>query len=69
MDLIEWGRSGGESGSIKVFKTIEDLRDYTMSEQKIFPLANIENDEGETNIVLRHLLRKFPKRTPGLGYR
>ena len=68
MDLIQWGRCGGESGSIKVFETIEDLRDYTMDRGKIFPLENVENDEGETNIVLRHLLRKFPKIRRGLGY-
>jgi hypothetical protein len=53
VDLIQWGRCGGESGSIKVFETIKDLRDYTMSQEKIFPLENVENDKGETNIVLR----------------
>jgi hypothetical protein len=52
-----------------VFETIEDLRDYTMSGGKIFPLKDVEDDYGETNIVLRHLLRKFPKSRMGLGYR
>ena len=67
IDLIEWGRNGQPADSpVTVYKTIPMLRDYTLSTGRTFPQAEvIRKEDGATNIVLRHLLRKFG--WPGLG--
>ncbi|CAK7562849.1 MAG: hypothetical protein SEPTF4163_000705 [Sporothrix epigloea] len=60
VDLIDWGRSGQPAGhSVKVYRTIADLSVYTFSTNKIFPANQVLGKNGETNIVLRHLLRKL----------
>lgn len=55
VDLIEWARSGGERSNIRLFHSLDELRDYTKATRKIFR-NNLENTE-TGNIVLRHLLR------------
>lgn len=44
---------------MEVFSSMGALREYTITSQKYFPLDAVVNERGETNIVLRHLLRKF----------
>lgn len=69
VDLIEWGRSGRPADNpVTVYRTVEELRVYTMREGKVFPQHEVQRDDGETNIVLRHLLRDF-RRRPGDGGR
>ena len=49
---------------MRVFKSQNALRDYTVMTEKFFPQSYVVNDKGERNVVLRHLLRKFfPKST------
>jgi len=59
VDLIEWGRGGDGKESVRVFKSQAELREYTMTHSKFFPQDAVENEQGEKNIVLRHLLRVF----------
>jgi hypothetical protein len=44
---------------VKVFESQNALREYTMMYGKYFPQDEVANEQGETNVVLRHLLRKF----------
>lgn len=47
------------------FRTVEELREYSFGLGRIFPISEVESN-GETNIVLRHLLRRFaPPRDVG----
>ena len=58
VDLLQWVRQG-QKNKIKIFKSYDELRSYTVRSDKIFPLSMVE-EEGETNIVLlRYLLRRF----------
>lgn len=59
VDLIEWGRRGSGERGVRVFRSQEALREYTTNERKIFPQSSVRNDDGETNVVLRHLLRRL----------
>ncbi|KAK0614511.1 hypothetical protein B0T14DRAFT_570443 [Immersiella caudata] len=61
VDLIAWGRAGGSESGVTVFKTKDHLRSYTIATEKYFPQNEVKNEKGETNIVLRHLLRKIFK--------
>ncbi|CAK7266892.1 hypothetical protein SEPCBS57363_002321 [Sporothrix epigloea] len=62
VDLIDWGRSGQPAGSpVKVYRTVAELSEYTFSTNKIFPANQVMGKDGETNIVLRHLLRRLFK--------
>ncbi|CAK7216926.1 hypothetical protein SBRCBS47491_002989 [Sporothrix bragantina] len=68
VDLIEWGRNGQPTDHpVEVYGTILELSDYTFATNKIFPADKVRDDDGETNIVLRHLLRRLPRR--GIGSR
>lgn len=62
VDLIAWGRGSDGQGAVRVFDTLKQLKDYSLSNGKVFPLSDVESG-GETNIVLRHLLRRFVSRT------
>ncbi|CAK7223690.1 hypothetical protein SCUCBS95973_005265 [Sporothrix curviconia] len=63
IDLIQWGRDGMPTGRhVRVYATILDLSDYTFETRKFFPADEVRNDDGETNIVLRHLLRRLIRR-------
>ncbi|KAM0257963.1 hypothetical protein ACHAQJ_004122 [Trichoderma viride] len=73
VDLIAWRRNGGdededEGSSVKVFKSVEELREYTMGSGKVFPAAELEEYNGG-NVVLRHLLRRLLRRRPRDGIR
>ncbi|KAK1764036.1 hypothetical protein QBC33DRAFT_596391 [Phialemonium atrogriseum] len=57
VDLIEWGRRGSGERGVRVFRSQEALWEYTTKERKVFPQSSVRNDDGETNVVLRHLLR------------
>ncbi|KAK0716267.1 hypothetical protein B0H67DRAFT_488228 [Lasiosphaeris hirsuta] len=60
VDLIQWGRGGGsEDASVRVFESFKALRRYTLRTRKFFPRNKVANKQGETNVVLRHLLRRF----------
>jgi hypothetical protein len=59
VDLIQWGREGGGDEPVKVFVKEADLVNYSIFHGKIFPQGAVRDDEGDTNIVLRHLLRRF----------
>jgi hypothetical protein len=60
VDLIEWGRCGDSHNTVRVFNTKQELQEYTMETEKYFPQSSVHNN-GETNVVLRHLLRRFFK--------
>ncbi|KJR85463.1 uncharacterized protein SPSK_09515 [Sporothrix schenckii 1099-18] len=68
VDLIEWGRNGRPANSpVRVYRTVEMLRVYTMGTHRVFPRGEvIRKEDGATNIVLRYLLRDFKQ--PGLGW-
>jgi hypothetical protein len=36
VDLIEWGRCGGDQGTVQLLKTKQELKEYTMETQKYF---------------------------------
>ncbi|PGH28254.1 hypothetical protein AJ80_00145 [Polytolypa hystricis UAMH7299] len=56
VDLIEWARGGMLDGTtVRKFRTLDDLREYTRNTRKIFP-NTLDSSEGG-NVVLRHLLR------------
>ncbi|RYO79987.1 hypothetical protein DL764_009950 [Monosporascus ibericus] len=57
VDLLQWVRQG-QKDKVKIFKSYDSLRRYTVDSEKFFPQSSVE-EEGETNIVLRHLLRRF----------
>ncbi|RYP78461.1 hypothetical protein DL771_000646 [Monosporascus sp. 5C6A] len=57
VDLLQWVRQG-QKDKVKIFKSYENLRKYTVDSQKFFPQSGVK-EEGETNILLRHLLRRF----------
>ncbi|KAK3360519.1 hypothetical protein B0T25DRAFT_621523 [Lasiosphaeria hispida] len=59
LDLIHWGRGGGGDVGVQVFESWKALRKYTLAANKIFPQRSVVNEKGETNVVLRHLLRRF----------
>jgi len=44
---------------VRVFESQKALREYTMVHDKYFPQDEVANEQGEKNVVLRHLLRKF----------
>ncbi|CAK7244402.1 MAG: hypothetical protein STHCBS139747_005940 [Sporothrix thermara] len=60
VDLVQWGRNGQpEDDPVKVYKTVRELKKYTLKTGKIFRKVWMQNEKGETNIVLRHLLRRL----------
>lgn len=42
-----------------MFKSQNALREYTIINGKFFPQDEVVSEQGETNVVLRHLLRKI----------
>ncbi|PTB63448.1 hypothetical protein BBK36DRAFT_1096448, partial [Trichoderma citrinoviride] len=62
VDLIHWGRNGGEEAEDnkppKVFKSVQELKDYTYKSHKIFEQEQLRGYNGG-NVVLRHLLRRL----------
>ncbi|KAG7120556.1 hypothetical protein HYQ44_005052 [Verticillium longisporum] len=65
VDLIDWGRNRAV-GSVQVFQTRDDLVEYSREHAKIFPVKEVQAN-GETNVVLRHLLRRFRTRHSGVA--
>ena len=67
IDLIEWGRNGGEGKSerVRVFRTVHELSEYSRETGKIYR-NNFKEDSEEGGVILRHLLRRLfsPKRVP-----
>ncbi|KAH8691892.1 hypothetical protein BGW36DRAFT_431135 [Talaromyces proteolyticus] len=57
VDLIDWARCEGAKGEVRLFRTLEELREYTQKSRKIF-YNNLEQT-GSGNVVLRHLLRSI----------
>ncbi|QYT06133.1 C2H2-type domain-containing protein [Trichoderma simmonsii] len=61
VDLIDWGRKGGdenEGKKVKVFKSVEELAHYSVRRKKIFRKEQWKEYRGG-NVVLKHLLRVF----------
>ncbi|KAK0760728.1 hypothetical protein N5P37_006926 [Trichoderma harzianum] len=61
VDLIDWGRKGGdenEGRKVRVFKSVEELADYSVRSRKIFRKEQLKEYRGG-NVVLKHLLRVF----------
>ncbi|KAL7808642.1 hypothetical protein V8C26DRAFT_412762 [Trichoderma gracile] len=62
VDLIHWGRKGGEeaedNAAPEVFKSLQELKDYTFRSHKIFEQEQLREYNGG-NVVLRHLLRRL----------
>jgi hypothetical protein len=60
VDLIEWGRNGGEGGGkkVRVFHSVEELSEYSKETKKIFR-NDLAEDADEGGVVLRHLLRRL----------
>ncbi|TFB00054.1 hypothetical protein CCMA1212_008155 [Trichoderma ghanense] len=62
VDLINWGRKGGEGAedneAPEVFKSVEELKSYTYRTRKIFEQEQLREYSGG-NVVLRHLLRRL----------
>ncbi|EFZ04512.2 double-stranded RNA-binding type zinc finger domain protein [Metarhizium robertsii] len=57
IDLIEWGRKRGNADhEVRTFETEAELRAYTQRTAKIF--RNTWHQE-DSNVVMRHLLRKI----------
>lgn len=54
IDLIHWGRNGGQR--VKIFHTVRELSDYSIKNRKIFKNTLKGNSE-DGGVVLRHLLR------------
>ncbi|KAH8647544.1 hypothetical protein BGZ60DRAFT_474435 [Tricladium varicosporioides] len=55
VDLIEWGRRNSEE-KVQTFSDVAELRVYTKETGKIFRNTF---DQEDSNVVLRHLLRKI----------
>ncbi|OJJ41997.1 hypothetical protein ASPZODRAFT_137586 [Penicilliopsis zonata CBS 506.65] len=55
VDLIAWARNGGGEDQVRLFHSLEELREYTKRTRKIF--RNNLDETGNSNVVLRHLLR------------
>ncbi|KAK4082264.1 uncharacterized protein Triagg1_2076 [Trichoderma aggressivum f. europaeum] len=61
VDLINWGRKGGnenEGKKVRVFTSVEELKDYSVKSKKIFKKEQLKSYSGG-NVVLKHLLRVF----------
>ncbi|KAF1809571.1 hypothetical protein P152DRAFT_153006 [Eremomyces bilateralis CBS 781.70] len=57
VDLIEWGRKRGDKEKrVQTFQTVAELREYCSRTGKIFSNTT---DRKDSNVVLRHLLRKL----------
>ena len=68
VDLIEWGRSGGENGGkkVRIFGSVKELSQYSKETGKIFR-NDLDEHIDEGGVVLRHLLRRlFSKRPPSI---
>ncbi|KAF2811520.1 uncharacterized protein BDZ99DRAFT_413999 [Mytilinidion resinicola] len=64
IDLIHWGRSGGEANGkrVRIFRTVRELSVYSRQSGRIFK-NTFHKDSEEGGVVLRHLLRHlFPPR-------
>ncbi|KAL4888093.1 hypothetical protein BDV59DRAFT_148976 [Aspergillus ambiguus] len=57
VDLIDWARNRADNSEVQIFKTLEELREYTRTTRKIF--RNNFDQRGTGNVVLRHLLRSI----------
>ncbi|KAL7799951.1 hypothetical protein V8C37DRAFT_366123 [Trichoderma ceciliae] len=67
VDLIDWGRRRGgedEASSIEVFRSVEELRKYTLDRDKVFAMRELKEYKGG-NVVLRHLLRHLLEKGRG----
>ncbi|PNP56124.1 hypothetical protein THARTR1_03649 [Trichoderma harzianum] len=61
VDLINWGRKGGnedEGKKVRVFKSVGELKEYSVRSRKIFFKEQLKS-YGGGNVVLKHLLRVF----------
>ncbi|PTB72405.1 hypothetical protein M440DRAFT_1319940, partial [Trichoderma longibrachiatum ATCC 18648] len=61
VDLVHWGIKGGEDvkgNRVKAFKSVDELRQYTKDQGKVFSQAQLMQYNGG-NVVLRHLLRRL----------
>ncbi|KAL6788582.1 hypothetical protein J3E68DRAFT_122799 [Trichoderma sp. SZMC 28012] len=61
VDLIDWGRKGGdenEGKKVRIFKSVEELANYSVKSRKIFFKEQLKEYRGG-NVVLKHLLRVF----------
>ncbi|OTA04006.1 hypothetical protein A9Z42_0045440 [Trichoderma parareesei] len=62
VDLVHWGRKGGEEAedntAPEVFKSLQELKDYTFRNHKVFEQEQLREYNGG-NVVLRHLLRRL----------
>ncbi|KAL7782107.1 hypothetical protein V8C43DRAFT_214290 [Trichoderma afarasin] len=59
VDLIDWGRKGGDENEVKkvkVFKSVQALSNYSVEHQKIFAKRLLKQYHGG-NVVMKHLLR------------
>lgn len=57
VDLIAWGRRRGNTKErVQTFRNVAELRAYTKRTGKIFRNTF---DQEDSNVVLRHLLRKI----------
>jgi hypothetical protein len=52
VDLVDIKRN--EKDDVRLFSSLEELRDYTMETRRIFP-----KDSLEAGALLKHLLRKI----------
>lgn len=62
VDLVEWARAdGGEEETVRVFRDVSELRRYTRSTRRYFPLVDVESlgVGGDGDVVIRHLLRRI----------
>ena len=66
--MIEWGRAGreGRSKKIRIFKSVQELRDYSKETQKIFR-NDLDKDTDDGGVVLRHLLRRLFNGKPAVN--
>jgi hypothetical protein len=59
VDLVEWGRKRGTSDErVQTFRDVKGLRAYIKETRKIFR-NTFDKDGKNSNVVLRHLLRKI----------
>lgn len=62
VDLVEWARAGkNEEETVRVFRDVSELRRYTRSTGRFFPLVEVESSgaDGDGQVVIRHLLRRI----------